>query len=192
MTSRKEARRSKDASPESVAPAADTWDGNAASLPGWPDPLPERLSWMQDYIERVEFTRAEVVGLWNKAAVGANDASLPAMSPDGVLRSAYDAGRIAATAVLAARHMRIRSKGSHHQYTFSAVGALELPGLADIIVDSEEVRGLRADSEYGAQPASDGDRDLARAWMKRTLPLLRASLVSGDPALESRLSALPN
>jgi hypothetical protein len=192
MAFRKEGRRQKEHSSASIAPAANTWDGSAPSRPGWPDPLPERLAWMQDYIERVAFTRAEVLGLWNKAAVSANDALLPAMSTDGVLRSAYDAGRIAAAAVLASRQMRIRSKGSHHQYTFSAVGSLDIPGLNDIIVDSEEVRGLRADSEYGAQPASAADRDLARAWMKQTLPLLRASLVAGDPELASRLSPVPN
>ena len=192
MASRKEGERQKEPSSTSVAPAADTWDGSAPSRPGWPDPLPERLAWMLEYIERVAFTRAEVLGLWSKAAVSANDALLPAMSADGVLRSAYDAGRIAATAVLASRQMRIRSKSSHHQYTFSAVGSLDIPGLGDVIVDSEEIRGLRADSEYGAQPASDADRDLARAWMRRTLPLLRASLVAGDPGFESRLSPVPN
>ena len=87
--------------------------------------------------------------------------------------------------------MRLRSKNSHHEYTFATVAQLGLPGLDNISVDASEVRLARNDSEYGAEETTSEASDRALAWMRQTLPLVRAALVAADTTLASRLPAAP-
>ena len=159
------------------------------ALPGWPSPLPVKLKWLEPRIEQVVFTRAEVVVYWGKALAKAKDAAIKGLSTDTALESAYSAGRLAALAVLASRHIRITAKSGHHELTFSAVAALGLKGCDDLVAESEEVRLARHNADYLAETASPEEVQHALAWMRRTMPLLRAALIQGDPELASELGS---
>jgi hypothetical protein len=67
--------------------------------------------------------REQVAAVWRKAVESAGDAELPGMSVDGSLRSAYDAGHIAALALLAAHGLRTGSGQGHHEVAFAAAAA---------------------------------------------------------------------
>ena len=153
--------------------------------------MPERMRWLENRIERVRFSRAEVVRYWQKAVAKARDARIAGLSVDTALEAAYSAGRQAAAAVLASRHIRSRGALGHHEATFAAVAALELPGCDDLLADSEGVRMARHEADYHAASASSGDLKSAVDWVNRTLPLLRAALVAGDPGLDAHLDSGP-
>lgn len=128
-------------------------------------------------------TREQVAAVWRKAVESARDATLEGLSIDGALRSAYDAGHLACQALLAAHGLRPGGGQGHHEATFAGAAALGHDGLDDLVPDSIEVRGLRKGSLYDPVLAGPDDRDHALAWMRRTLPLIRAALVDADPAL---------
>lgn len=154
--------------------------------------MPPRLAMMAErWVEQKAFTRREVANLWRKAVIKAKDAALVGLSADSALDQAYGAGRLAAMAVLVSRHIRIRGMQGHHAMTFAALAALELPGCDDISVDSEEVRRMRHDSDYTAEFADASDVEHALAWVRRTLPTLRAILIAGDRDLASHLPVYP-
>lgn len=165
--------------------------GDEPARPGWPDPTPERLSLLSNRVERTSFSRAEVIRYWQKAAAKARDAQISGLSADTALEAAYDAGRLASTAVLASRHIRARGGQGHHEVVFAAVAALGLPGCDDILADSEEVRVARHTADYHADFASADDLKIAVEWAGKTLPVLRAALVTGDPDLGVHLDAYP-
>ena len=189
MVSRKDGRRQKAAANSEPsgglgAPLPDQFPSPHERVrPGWPSPMPDRLQWMLPHLEQKAFNRAEVYSFWQKALAKANDATLPGLSVDSALEAAYSAGRLGCVAVLAGRHIRVRARTGHHEMTFAAVAALELPGCSDLSADSEEVRGMRIAADYHSTPATLEEREHAIAWMQRTLPVLRAALVAGDPAL---------
>lgn len=149
--------------------------------------MPDRLQWMLPHLQQTPFSRAEVVSFWQKALAKANDASLPGLSVDSALEAAYSAGRMACVAVLAGRHIRVSARTGHHEMTFAAAAALELPGCSDLVADSEEVRTMRNTADYHSTPATVDERDDAIAWMQRMLPLLRDALVAGDPDLATHI-----
>jgi hypothetical protein len=134
---------------------------------------------------------AAVIGVWQKAVESAHDAVLPGMSIDGSLRSAYDAGFLAALALLAAHGLRPGSGPGHHEMAFYGAAALGYPGLEDLVPDSEEIRTLRRGSMYDPVIAGSGEQRKALQWMQRTLPAIRAALVTKDPSLNSRLAPFP-
>lgn len=173
-----------------TASTGDRHWGAESARPGWPDAVPQKIAWMDRQIERQQFSRAEVVALWHKAIGKSTDAAVHGLTADTVLELAYTAGRLACSAVLAAHHIRIKSTQGHYEMTFQAVAALDLPGCEDIAVDSEEVRGFRHNADYTATLAAPEDVQHALAWMRSTVPVLRAALVAGDPELEPFLAAL--
>jgi hypothetical protein len=63
--------------------------------------------------------------------------------------------------------------------------------LGDLLADSIEIRGLRKASMYDPSIAGIEDRDRAIAWMRRTLPAIRAAIVGADRAFASRLRKYP-
>lgn len=128
-----------------------------------------------------------VAAVWQKAVQSAHDAELPGMSIDGSLRAAYDAGHMAALALLAAHGLRPGGGPGHHEMAFAGAAALGDPALADLVPDSEEVRGLRTSSMYDPVIAGATERRLALDWMRRTLPAIRAALLTADPTLASLL-----
>jgi hypothetical protein len=146
------------------------------------DPLPARTEWIRDRLERVAFSRVEVLNRWRKAKAKANDAAQN-VSADTALGAAYDAGRIACEAVLACHHVRVRSGHGHHERVFSAVASFDIAGCANLVADSEEIRIARHESEYGSALATEEDVRHARAWMDRYLPILRSALAKLDPEL---------
>ena len=191
MVSRREGHRKATSAPGPTASASGAVPNDEPAVPGWPDPLPDRLRWLEKRIERTRFSRAEVVRYWQKAVAKARDTQLAGISTDTALEAAYDAGRLASTAVLATRHIRVRGSRGHHEAVFGAVAALDLPGCDDILADSEEVRAARHDSDYAPDFASPADLKIAVEWIRRTLPALRAALVAADPDLDAHLPGYP-
>lgn len=121
--------------------------------------------------------------MWRKAVESARDAVLPGMSTDGALRSAYDAGYMAALALLAAHDLRPGGGQGHHEAVFAAAAAFGYEGLADLVPDSMEVRGLRKGSMYDPVIAGPDELRTALDWMRRTLPAIHDALRKADPAL---------
>ena len=153
-------------------------------------PRPERLQWLLDgrRVREQSFSTPAIVAIWRKAVDSARDAQLPGMSLDGALRAAYDAGYIGALAVLAAHGLRPASGQGHHEATFAAVAALGRADLEDIVVDSSEIRALRAGSMYDPVIATEVDRQHALQWATDVLPTLRAAAVASDPAFATLLA----
>jgi hypothetical protein len=156
-------------------------------------PLPARLQTMivQRRLREQATTPEAVAAIWQKAVESAADAELSGMSIDGALRSAYDAGHLAALALLGAYGLRTGSGQGHHEMAFAGAAATEQPGLDDLVPDSEEVRGLRKGSLYDPTIAGSAERDRALRWMRRTLPVVRAALVAVNPDLEQLLLPYP-
>lgn len=152
-------------------------------------PTPERLAWLIDgrRLREEAFGESAVTALWQKAVASARDAELAGMSIDGSLRAAYDAGHLAALAVLAAHGLRPTTGQGHHAAAFAGVEALSLSRLDDVIAESEQVRTTRAASAYDPHIAQEADLRTALGWMRRILPAMRAALVATNHDLDSRL-----
>src|SRR5690625_3617831 len=69
-------------------------------------------------------TREQVAAVWQKAIESARDAGLEGLSVDGALRSAYNAGHLAALAFLVAHGLRPGGGQGHHEMAFSGASAL--------------------------------------------------------------------
>lgn len=136
-------------------------------------------------------SRANIAAVWRKAAESAHDAELAGMSIDGSLRAAYDAGHMAALALLAVYGLRPTSGQGHHEMAFAGAAALGGAALADLVPDSEAVRQLRKGSMYDPAIAGPEDRQVAIDWMHRTLPAIRKGLLAADPSLGALLVAYP-
>lgn len=188
MVSRREGR--KRAGRGDSAPLPATRDTQLAEpvLPGWPERFPERLDWMRDSLERVAFTRAEVVGLWSKALRKLQDAMIDGVSTDTALETAYAAGRIGAVAVLASRHIRITARTGHHEKTFAAAQHLGIPGLEELQFTSSEVRSDRRDADYAPEEATAEQVAHAIKWARQILPAMRTALTADDPVLAEYLA----
>ncbi len=176
MVSRKDGKRSASGAPESPAQP-----GIERARPGWPTLIPQRLAFMLSTarVEQLQFSRAEVRNYWTKAVRKARDAKLRGQSTDTALDCAYDAVRLACTALLAAHHTRTKG-GGHHEATFAAAASLGLPGCDELEADSTAVRASRHDTDYSPDFASKADVLHATEWMHASLPLLRAALISVD------------
>lgn len=164
--------------------------------PGQPsgeDSWPERIQRLLDLnrLREQRTGREQVAALWQKAVESAHDAELPGLSIDGSLRAAYDAGHLAALALLAAHGLRPGGGQGHHEMAFAGAAALGYEGLADLVADSIEVRGLRKGSMYDPVIAGPAERDHALAWMRRTLPAIRKALLLADPDLATLLRQYP-
>lgn len=137
-----------------------------------------------------EFSSDDVVTLWDKAVSNAKDAQIPELSIDGAIQSAYIAALNGCQALLGLKGLRTGSGPGHHEMTFYAVAAHAIPGLEDLVANSEEVRALRKGSVYDPIIATEADRTSAVAWMRDLMPKLRATLVEDDSALHSRLASV--
>lgn len=157
-----------------------TTPADAAGAAGATPPWPARVQMALDAgrLRIQAFAVPEVVAVWAKAVSSAHDAQLPGMSVDGALRAAYDAGHLAALAVLATHGLRPGSGPGHHEMAFYGAAAFGYPGLDDLVPDSEEVRRLRKGSMYDPIIAGPTERNHAIAWMQRTLPAIRSALVA--------------
>ena len=158
-----------------------------------PTPRPQRIQAMLDMARLRDHAASpeEVAAVWQKAVESAGDAELVGMSIDGSLRSAYDAGHMAALALLAAHGLRPGGGQGHHEMAFAGAEALGHKALADLVPDSMEIRGLRKGSLYDPAIASAADRDHVLEWIGQTLPAIHEALLVADPNLAPLLCEYP-
>lgn len=104
----------------------------------------------------------EVLGFWRKALVAQVDATNATVSLENRMLRAYDAARIAATAIVRAAGYRTRGDG-HHHITFdvarSLVSDVDLKRALDTM---DALRKVRHDVEYEAEGEVD-ERTLTKA-----------------------------
>jgi hypothetical protein len=152
--------------------------------------VPERIRLLLDdrRLKEQEFAQVDVAAVWQKATESAHDAAIKELSVDSAIRLAYDAGHLAALALLAVHGLKPSSGQGHHEMAFHAAAALGGDALEDLVPDSEEIRGLRKGSMYDPAIAGEGERKLALDWIARTLPPIRAALVRADSGLDPLLS----
>ncbi|HEU4884535.1 MAG TPA: hypothetical protein VFT45_19930 [Longimicrobium sp.] len=79
----------------------------------------------------------EIAGLWANAVQAFHDASAGSISANGRLVRAYDAGRIAAAAIVRSRDLRVRA-ANHHELTLAVAG---LVSGADLAIAFHEMDG---------------------------------------------------
>lgn len=154
--------------------------------------VPDRIRLLLDdrRLKEQDFAQLDVAAVWQKATESANDAAIKQLSVDSALRLAYDAGHLAALALLAVHGLKPSSGQGHHEMAFHAAAALGGAALGDLVAESEEIRGLRKGSMYDPAIAGESERKLALEWIGRTLPRIRTALVKADLALETLLIKL--
>ena len=104
----------------------------------------------------------EVSAFWRKALVAWEDARLAGSSLDNRLVRAYDAGRIAAFAIVRSAGYRTRGGEGHHYVTFDVARSLvEDPDLRHALDEMSGVRAIRHAVEY--EPEDDVDVEAVAA-----------------------------
>lgn len=93
---------------------------------------------------------AEITGLWSNALQAYQDARVKNVSPTGRLVRAYDAGRIAAAAIVRSRDLRVRA-ANHHEVTLAVAALVSSAELAKAFAELDGIRRRRVDLEYGWQ-----------------------------------------
>ncbi|HEX6912256.1 MAG TPA: hypothetical protein VF142_17765 [Longimicrobium sp.] len=129
----------------------------------------------------------EVAGLWSNALEAFADASARVISAKGRLVRAYDAGRLAATALVRSRDLRVRAS-NHHEITLAAAGFVSAGDLAIALDDLEDLRTVRSDAEYGWESnVSAADAENALDVVRRILHHGTLNLRQHRPALGNRI-----
>lgn len=129
----------------------------------------------------------EVAGLFANALQAFEDACIPAMSLGGRLVRAYDAGRLAATAVVRSRDLRVRAS-NHHEVTLAVAQSMGSQELRIALRELDAIRPLRSDAEYGwktSASASDAERTVD--VVGRLLRHAAQNLREHRPALSPRI-----
>lgn len=188
--SRKEKKRPSAAAEPASGEVVGGSTPNPAQAPAWPDRV--QIALEAGRLRDQPSSSAAVVAVWRKSAESAGDAALPGMSVDGSLRAAYDAGHMAALALLAAHGLRPGGGQGHHEMAFYGAAAFGYSGLENLVADSAEIRALRKGSMYDPVIAGPRERKLALRWMRETLPAIRAAIVAKYPALASQLAPFPD
>ncbi|HYR08309.1 MAG TPA: hypothetical protein VEQ60_11090 [Longimicrobium sp.] len=129
----------------------------------------------------------EVAGLWTNAVQAFRDALVESVSANGRLLRAYDAGRIAAAAIVRSRDLRVRA-ANHHELTLAVAALVSGAELAKAFSEMDGMRRLRADLEYGWQAgASENDVQRALDVVRRILRGGSVELVATRQSLNARL-----
>lgn len=129
----------------------------------------------------------EIAGLWANALQAFEDARITGMSASGRLVRAYDAGRIAAMAVLRSRDLRPRAS-NHHEITIGAAQMLSAGELRAAPGGLDVLRPLRAEAEYGWQAKpSAGEVERAMSVARQVLEYGARNLLDHRPGLENRI-----
>lgn len=132
----------------------------------------------------------EVAGLWANALQAFGDAAIATMSPSGRLVRAYDAGRIAAMALVRSRDLRVRA-ANHHEVTLAAARALAAAELARALSDLDAFRARRADAEYGWRATiTVADAERAAEIVRRVIREGARNLREHRPALATRIQTI--
>jgi hypothetical protein len=130
----------------------------------------------------------EVSAFWRKAVVAYEDSRLAGSSLDNRLVRAYDAGRIAAFAIVRSAGYRTRGGEGHHYVTFDAArGLVGDPELRHALDEMSGVRALRHAVEY--EPDDDVDVETvttAAAIAARIINGGAQHLRSRHPAVSAR------
>jgi hypothetical protein len=130
----------------------------------------------------------EVAGLWANALQAYTDATFPHLSANGRLVRAYDAGRIAASALVRANDLRVRA-ANHHEMTIGVAALLGSEELRAALRRFEAFRSLRSNIEYGWQAqASDDDVNRAVDVVRSILEHGARELHPLRPAISSRIT----
>ncbi|HYH78141.1 MAG TPA: hypothetical protein VEX86_00030 [Longimicrobium sp.] len=140
-------------------------------------------SWVDaGWLSHVPAADEEVTGLWNKSVAALADARPEVMSADARLIRAYDAGRIAATAVVRCHGLRVRAQ-NHHEMILKSAALLGSPELAQALNEFDRVRHMRTEVEYGWQEVQVDDDRLVRALrlVQRILEMVAAELKACRP-----------
>jgi len=136
-----------------------------------------------------------VVALWNKAVATAGDSLVATLSPDNALQLAYQAQLQAATAMLHARGLRVRSRNKHHYVAIATARELAATdGAADLARAMVTLDGLRTDraiAVYEPEPASPASAAHARSAMAVLLPTALTWLQRAVPAVAPSLHPIP-
>jgi len=127
----------------------------------------------------------EVIGLWSKALGAWADAHVAANTDEARVIRTYDAGRLAATAVVRAHNYRVRAQ-NHHEMTLRTAGALGSDELRRALNEFDRVRRLRSEAEYGWEPAAESPLPHAIALVRRILSLCARELALARPPLAER------
>jgi hypothetical protein len=131
----------------------------------------------------------DVVTYWSKALRAFEDARHVGTSLEGRLLRAYDAGRLAALALIRAAGYRPRGSERHHCVTFDAArSVVSTRELADALLGINELRSVRHALEY--EPEDDVDAEtLTRATetARQVLNLGAKHLRSARPEAAKRI-----
>jgi hypothetical protein len=123
-----------------------------------------------------------IEGLWIKAIHSDLDAREAMVSTDNRVGLAYQSGLQAVHALLQAYGYRVRSRTSHHHYTFYAAQALARASGNDAIdreaLDLDRHRARRAAAVYEAEPATAADLTELLGILDRLLPAIRPVLIA--------------
>jgi hypothetical protein len=99
----------------------------------------------------------------------------------------YDAGRIAAHAIVRARSLRVRA-ANHHEVTFQLAAVLTLSELSTQLKKVDEMRRYRNEVEYVFESEMRIDRaDEMIGTIQRMLPLVAEDLRNERPTLADRI-----
>jgi hypothetical protein len=130
----------------------------------------------------------EVVGLWANAVEAYEDAALANRSPNRRLTSAYDAGRVAALALVRAANLRVRAR-NHHEVTLAAAGFVGGEELEGLFQEFQALRLERIQLEYGWQvKATVGDVEAVLPRVRRILSLAHRAVAALRPGLEREIT----
>jgi hypothetical protein len=127
----------------------------------------------------------EVRGLWASALEAYDDACLAARAANRRITAAYDAGRVAALAVVRSADLRVRAQ-NHHEVTLATAGLLAGDPLQGLLQEFQALRLERIQIEYGWTHRASAD-DVEKAVTKAREILGRASetIAALRPALEA-------
>lgn len=132
---------------------------------------------------------AEVIGFWRKAATALEDDRNASSSLDNRFLRAYDAGRIAALAIVRSAGYRTRGGESHHYVTFDVARSLVADAaLRKALDEMNGIRTLRHAVEYESGDEMDeGTVATAVRVAERVAALGAAHLEAERPGLRGGL-----
>ena len=152
--------------------------------------IPHRVQRLLDnnMLGAIESSDEDVAALWDKAVASAREARQAGNSLANRYVLGYQALLQMATAILSAAGYRTQGAQAHHVNSFYAVSALEVEGLEDIHVWTDDVRKLRSVSAYGPGSPTRGQLDSLLRLIATTLPAARRWLAAKRPG--ARLARL--
>jgi hypothetical protein len=131
----------------------------------------------------------EVVDVWRNAIETLHDAAHAQLSPKNRILLGYDAGRLAAHAIVRSRDLRVRA-GNHHEITIKTAAVLSDRELADELHALDDLRSRRHTLEYGWGAApSDASAAAVLQTVRRILALGATLLRSLRPSIASQIAA---